>query len=397
MADQIKLRVVSPWFPDTVSVYSGVFVRDQVGALEGLGLSVEVEVPLIYPAPPGPVPANVIGAMRKLASEGSDRVFPRSGNATWIHSPVPARPGSMGRARAFARSLAMKRQAVASAADVTHAHLGIPTGWAALKMGDNPLVVTEHQSTLDDVLSDPAARQAYLEVIEGCTVFICVSEVLRSKLIGAYGGEVGEKIRVIPNIVDLDGIPFRDRRPNPFSSWIYVGGLAVHKGVETLLRAFTRYRAQFDPGATLTLVGAGPLLNWAERFVGDRFIAGSVRVTGAVDRSRLGALLDSADVMVHLSRYETFGLASLEAIGAGLPVVSLANGGVDSTWRDHELKCGTILDPSADPGDVADAVARLRSSLVLDPASGRAMVESRFSPDSVGRRLLEVYEECLVG
>jgi hypothetical protein len=41
-------------------------------------------------------------------------------------------------------------------------------------------------------------------------------------------------------------------------------------------------------------------------------------------------------------------------------------------------------------------VARLRSSDALDLVSGRAMVVSRFSPDAVGRRLLEVYEECLV-
>jgi glycosyltransferase involved in cell wall biosynthesis len=207
---------------------------------------------------------------------------------------------------------------------------------------------------------------------------------------------VCDAIRVIPNIVDLDGIPFRDRRPNPFSSWIYVGGLATHKGVETLLRAFSRYRADHDSDATLTLVGAGPLQNWVRRFIEDETIAGSVRLTGAVDRSRLGALLDLADVMVHLSPYETFGLAVLEAIGAGLPVVSLANGGVDSTWRDHEPACGVILDPSSGPGEVAEAVARLRSSDALDLASGRAMVVSRFSPVAVGKRLLEVYEECLV-
>jgi glycogen(starch) synthase len=379
-----------------VSIYSGVFVKDQVDALEDLGVDVEVEVPTIYPAPPGPVPANIFEAMRELAFEGADRVFHRSEKTTWVPSPVPARSGAMGRAHAFATCLAMKRQAVPTRADVTHAHLGVPTGWAALALGDRPLVVTEHQSTLDDILRDPVARQAYLEVIERCDAFICVSDVLRSKLTEAFGDEVCDAIRVIPNIVDLDRIPFRDRRPNPFSSWIYVGGLAAHKGVETLLRAFSRYRADHDSDATLTLVGAGPLQNWVRRFIEDEAIAGSVRLTGAVDRSGLGALLDSADVMVHLSRYETFGLAALEAIGAGLPVVSLANGGVDSTWRDHEPTCGAILDPSSDPGEVAEAVARLRSSDALDLVSGRAMVVSRFSPDAVGRRLLEVYEECLV-
>ncbi len=396
VTDQLKLRVVSPWFPDPVSIYSGVFVRDQVKALEGLGLDVEVEVPTIYPAPAGPIPANVFGAMRELASTGPERLFPKSGNATWIPSPVPARSGSMGRAQAFATCLEIKRKALPTRVDVTHAHLGVPTGWAALELGDRPLVVTEHQSTLGDVLRDPVARNAYLEVVENCDVFICVSDVLRSKLREAFGDEAGEAIRVIPNIVDLNGIAFRDRRPSPCSAWIYVGGLATHKGVMTLLRAFSRFRNHYDSEATLTLVGAGPLQNWVKRFIEDEAMASSVQLTGAVDRSHLGALLDLADVMVHLSRYETFGLATLEAIGAGLPVVSLANGGVESTWKDHEPACGVILDPTSDPGEVADAVARLRSSDALDPASGRAMVASRFSPHTVGKRLVEVYKECLV-
>jgi glycosyltransferase involved in cell wall biosynthesis len=396
MDEGLKLRVISPWFPDEVSIYSGVFVRDQIAAVTALGVDVEVEVPTIYPAASGPIPANVLAAMSDLASENADLVFRRLGRTTWVPSPVPARSGSMGRARAFATCMAMKRQATSTSVDVTHAHLGVPTGWAALELGDSPLVVTEHQSTLDDVLLDPVARNAYLDVIERCDVFICVSEVLRSKLVSAFGESVGETIRVIPNIVDLDAIPFRDRSPNALSAWIYVGGLAAHKGVETLLRSFARYRAAHVRDATLTLVGAGPLESWVRRFIGDGDLAGSVRLIGAVERSSLGAVLDAADVMVHLSRYETFGLATLEAIGAGLPVVALANGGVDSTWRDHESACGTILHPSSDPDEVADAVARLRNSNTLDPVIGRSMVVSRFSPDTVGKSLVEVYESCLV-
>jgi glycosyltransferase involved in cell wall biosynthesis len=97
--------------------------------------------------------------------------------------------------------------------------------------------------------------------------------------------------------------------------------------------------------------------------------------------------------MVHLSPAETFGIAPLEAIGAGLPVVSLRTNGALDNWGDIEGQCGSLLDLSSGPEQVAEAVVQLRDATDrLDPVYGRRVVEERFSAPVVARRLSDIYE-----
>lgn len=392
----MKVTVITPWYPQRGSPYSGIFVKKNVEAIESLGAAVNVEVPTLYPAPSGPIPPNVVGAMESLAAGNPEDLFEVDSIATFLPSPVPSRSGPMGRARAFRTSIEMKRRHFSIDSDVTHAHLGMPTGWAAHKVGDKPLVITEHQSTLGEILANDAARSAYAEALESADAFICVSDVLRKQLVDTFGSAATAKVEVIPNIVDLADIPYTERPRPEFSSWIYVGGLMPNKGIDLLLEAFESYQAHHDGGATLSLVGEGTMRPWIQNFASSRGLATAVRLEGAVPHNRLGEFLGMADVMVHMSPFETFGISCLEAIGAGLPVVALRNGGAESTWGDFETECGLILDRESRPREIADRVDQLRkSSTRLNPGAGREMVESRFAPAIVGRALMDIYARCM--
>ncbi|HJS71775.1 MAG TPA: glycosyltransferase [Acidimicrobiia bacterium] len=390
----MKVQVVSPWYPDYASPYSGVFVQKQVEALRVAGHDVYVDVPQIFPAPPGPIPETVTSSMRALGSRSLNSLYNTVDSVTYVPTPVPTRSGHKGRAEAMALSVGMLSELSPRDADITHAHLGLPTAWAiSAHIGDRPLVVTEHQSTLASVLDEPPAARAYEDVIRHSDAFICVSEHLRGQLASALGDWVEERVLIVPNIVDLAEIPFRSRPHPAFRSWIYVGGLVGHKGVQELVLAFTAYKKQYDQGATLTLVGEGQLRRWIEAFAVAKGISGSINLAGAVEHRELGRLFDDADVMVHLSPAETFGIAPLEAIGAGLPVVSIRNQGAFDTWGDFEARVGTLLDIGTDPSRVADAVARLRDTGGdLDPETARRLVEERYSPNVVAEQLTAIYE-----
>lgn len=394
--DVVRARFVSPWYPDYALVHSGIFVVKQVEALRDAGHDITVDVPQIFPAPPGPIPRAVTEAMRALAGKAPEAMFASADGTTYIPTPVPTRAGHMGRAEAMRESLALRREIDESGFDLIHAHLGMPTAWAVMETREVPLVVTEHQSTLGSVLAEPAAAAAYGDVLRRAGAFVCVSNHLRDLVVETLGDWAGERIEIVPNIVDLEHIPFKRREKLDFSSWVYVGGLMAHKGVQLLVRTFARYVKDHDPDATLTLVGNGPLRRWVEIFATSRGLGDSVMLTGSVPHEELGAHLDRADVMVHLSPAETFGIAPLEGIGAGMPVVGLRNFGAVNAWGDIAHHCGLLLDLDSGPEEIADAIAELRGSPQrLDLAEGRRKVEERYSGEVVAGRLLEIYQRVL--
>lgn len=391
----MRVGVVSPWYPDRYSPYSGVFVRKQVEAVEALGAVVDVEHPEIFPAPAGPVPDEIWEAMRQLASKDPTAVFDTNGQVVEIPSPVPSRSGFLGRAESFANTIAIKREFLPLNVDIFHAHLGIPTGLALLELGDRPLVVTEHQSTLERMLAEPGAVDRYRDVVQQASTFICVSGHLRDRVLAVCGGDLADRIEIVPNIVDLTDISFRMRARPATTNWIYVGGIAQHKGVELLLKSFDLYRKD-DPDAHLTIVGEGPHRPWVERFASGHGFRNALVLTGALPHTEVGGHLDQADVMVHLSTSETFGIASLEAIGAGLPVVSLRNGGVEDALGELESEVGVLLDAQSDEHDVVGAVHAVGAGGDrLKPEMARSWVEDRYSAASVGSTLMSIYRSAM--
>lgn len=392
----MKINVISPWYPDSTSVYSGVFVEKQVQAVRMLGAEVTVEVPTLFPAPPERIPRAVVDGIRALARNDIEAVFPSKDSSTWIPTPVRSASGFVGRAESFKSFLSLKREFAPVNADVTHAHLGVPSGWAAMELGDSPLVVSEHQSTLKEVFSEPKAKEMYRQVLASADAFICVSPLLRDDLTDTFGEAATNDIKIVPNVVDLEDIPFSWNEMCDFRNWIYVGSMASHKGFPLLLESFAVYRREVEPDATLTVIGGGPLKEWARRFASSKGITRSVTLHGPTPHSDLGPLLNAADLMVHLSPLETFGIASLEGLGAGLPVISLRNGGADTAWGDLEQIAGCILPTTADSEEVVAAVVGLRDGPGrLDLTRVRKEIERRYSFETIGEQLLSIYGRSL--
>lgn len=383
---------MTPWYPSAAHPYRGVFVQQQAEALRRLGAAVEVEVPEIFPAPRGPVPQRVMDAMSSLAHSNSRAIFRQEDSVTRIPAPVPSRIGALGRARAFEECLRLRRSVDRPSFDVTHAHLGVPIGVAVMAQSDAPVVITEHQSALPRLLEDQSIRQVYRTLIERSAAFLTVSTTLRDSMVEALGS-VAADVEVLPNIVDFDDLPARSDTPTDYRKWVYVGTLVEHKGVGMLLDAFTIYRRRHDPDATLTLVGDGPMHGYIEAYAGRHGIESHLTLHGALPHRDVPRHLADADVLVHLSPFETFGIAPIEAIATGTPVVVRENGGSTTAWGDVAPQCGLLLEPDVTAGEVADAVAELRDRPeALDLRSARQVLSDRFSAEVIGGRLLEIYQ-----
>lgn len=138
--------------------------------------------------------------------------------------------------------------------------------------------------------------------------------------------------------------------------FLHVGRLAAEKGVDVILTAFARARAQLPAGAAhLVIAGAGPRADALRKLGGD-----DVTFLGNLDRERiLPRLYASADAFLFSSVTETLGLVVLEAMASGLPVLATPAGGVSDHLRDG---VNGVAVPALD----ADAMAHAMVALVLD-------------------------------
>jgi L-malate glycosyltransferase len=157
--------------------------------------------------------------------------------------------------------------------------------------------------------------------------------------------------------------------------WLFVGRLAPNKSQHDLIAAFAAYRALYDPGARLTLIGSEAAAAYSDALYGlvdDLGLTTAVTFSGAVSDAELAAYYDDADAFVCLSRHEGFCVPLLEAMRHDVPVVAFAAGAVPDTVGE-----AAVLLDDASPHPVAAAVHTLlrdepfRAGLV---EAGRAVV-----------------------
>ena len=181
----------------------------------------------------------------------------------------------------------------------------------------------------------------------------------------------------------------------PHIGWI--GRLESYKGVEDLLRAFVRVRADY-PEARLDLAGDGsarPALGALAERLG---LGSAVRWLGRVRGAEKEAFFTGLHVLaVPSSQYENFPLVALEALARGRPVVGTAIGGIPEIVEDG--RNGRIV-PVQDPAALAAGLL----DVLRDPARGedwgavgRRKVLEGITPERHVARLLAVYAAVLGG
>ena len=158
---------------------------------------------------------------------------------------------------------------------------------------------------------------------------------------------------------------------------LYVGKLRPEKGLSELLQALSAARLK-KARWTLTLVGDGESTRF-EKIAAAHGLSERVRFTGWLEPDAVRETLAGADVYVLPSHYEGLPLGLLEALSAGLAVVTTQVGALPEILRDGE---SALLVPHADAGALEEALFRvvtdggLRTRLAT---AGRSLYEARFT------------------
>ena len=275
--------------------------------------------------------------------------------------------------------------------DIIHAHFYGPA-FSAAKLAEKvhiPLVVTEHCSTMNnsrvscDILK--TASFAYSKASAVIAVGKSLAESIREK--------IGFEPVVVPNIMgEASFFQSERKRHSEYFGFVFAGNLIERKRPMQLVEGFRKLHAEYH-NVRLGLIGSGPLYAQIEEEVKRSGLEECVRFYGRLPRDQIAEAYGDYDCFVLPSANETFGVAYIEALAAGLPIIATACGGPEDFFT-PELG---IMVPVDDKDALVKAMkTMLESAGHYDSEKLRAYVQERFSEQAVAKQLKDIYTDCLV-
>ncbi|MFH8608812.1 glycosyltransferase [Streptomyces sp. NPDC018029] len=288
--------------------------------------------------------------------------------------------------------------------DLVHTHLyrACLYGRVAARMaGVRAVVATEHSlgdSQMEGRPLTPGVRALYLAGERLGRVTVAVSPAVGARL--HRWGVPRQRIRVVPNGIEVERFRFdpaarartRARLRLPENAFVVggVGRLATGKRFDVLLEA----AARLPEDVVVVLVGSGPQEEGLRRLAHRLGLTGRVWFTGESthDAGGLPALLSAMDVLASPSPEEAFGLALVEGLAAGLPVLYASCPAVEGLGAGE--RTGAAYCPS-DPDSFARALHGLRGD--VPPHREAPAAVRHYSITRSADQLMDVYASVVPG
>lgn len=297
----------------------------------------------------------------------------------------------------LALTVAIHETAAKYELDLVHVHYAIPhatSAWIAREMllaqRELPIVTTLHGTDITLVGLHPSFHKITRFSILRSQGLTAVSEYLRDETVRDFGVPQ-DQIRVIPNFVDTERY---DRNKEPCHRWtlapggekivMHVSNFRAVKRVTDVVEVFARLARRVR--ARLVLVGDGPDRPLAIERVERLGLENQVLFLGRHDS--VDELLRCCDLFLLPSESESFGLAALEAMACGSPVIATRAGGLVEVIPEgvagHLFPVGDV----EAMGDAAVSVLSDGSRWRSMSVAAREIAVERFSAE----RIVPVYE-----
>ncbi len=368
-----------PRFPGDVA---GAFLHPLARALVGRGHDVRVVAPSDQ-GRGGSDSVDEIPVTRvRYASPGRERYAYSGRMQEALRSPAGLW-ALLGMIRGLRRGA---RAQLSDQPTVVHAHWWFPAGLAV--PAASPCVVTLH-GTDARMLEQPGASWLAHRALRLGRVVTAVSSAIGDDVERRTGRAVSAA-HVSPMPVVLSA-----HRSAGGGGLVFVGRLTSQKRVAMAIEAHAALLTE-HPGLQFTIVGDGPERPALEAKVRALGTGHRVVFTGMVEPQAVARTMGHADLFLFPAEREGFGLAAVEALGAGVPVIACRDGGgVLDILR--EPGAGMIVDPG--PTRIAQAVGILLGQPGARAAALRAgeAWRARLDPDTIARRCEAWYQEALGG
>ncbi|WP_048159748.1 glycosyltransferase family 4 protein [Thermococcus barophilus] len=291
--------------------------------------------------------------------------------------------------------------------DITHGHSiysPIAVGVSNLSSGIRgvPSIITNH-SFLGNSILNPTyilLLQTSLRKIDG---FIAVSNAVKKDLENILRGSLRNRpIYVVPNGIDTNfWRPVEDKE-----EWKSKMGLDGGIVITTTSRLTKRKRVNVIPKLAkeiiekyriedikFVIIGDGPEKRRIKELIKAYHIQDKVLMVGKQPREKVREYLWASDIYLSPAIYEAFGIAALEALSCGVPVVANNHGGISEIVR-HGVT-GLI---SEDDMELLENVLYLLNNIELVEKMGknaRKIVKEEFTWEKIAKEIVEIYKKTI--
>lgn len=371
----MRLMIIASWYPTVALPTVGSFIREQALALSRAGHEVHV---VYFNSTPR---LSLLGVLTEkhegLIEHGIAVPFP-------LHRLLGFYvPGIL--ARVLRRIIQRVKP------DLVHAHAARPAGVVAslaVRGTGLPLVFTEHKGNIEEYWYTRHGKRQVEKMYKSCSRLYGVSRGFISDLEAVFPS-TRNLWRVCHNGIDTDMFHIEPGKRSPFSNpdvrVLFLGGTPRNKGLRILLDALALLPSRY----LATAAGPGTEPASADALIPPA-LRTRVELLGRVSREQVVHLMNSHDVLVVPSFYETFSLVCAEALACGTPVAAsrcrgpeeILGGGYGELFEagNAQALAGTLLKMESD----ADA---------WSPEAARRYVLEHYSMEKLAQFLTRNYGE----
>ena len=273
--------------------------------------------------------------------------------------------------------------------DILNPQVVVPAGYAALKLGEKygiPVVMSEH-GFFGTAMAD--ARKPYAEY----TLKNCVCTTVSANQLPLYA-QFGCDCRLLPDTVDCAAYSGVEKQPDADGTLRLTTVCALREGK----------RVDDIAAALKLLLQGGQVKRGVLNIVGDGFIeqqyrdavermgmSQHVRFLGRMQPQEIARVFAKTDIYVCSSERESFYIPALDALAAGLPVVSTRCGGPQDYLDEG---CGSLCNVG-DPQDMARAVTEVWQKIESFDIKHLKSAAQRYSRENVAAGALETFEYAI--
>lgn len=277
--------------------------------------------------------------------------------------------------------------------DLVHAHFILPDGllaWQIHKWNRIPYLVTAHGSDVPGYnphrlkMAHKLLKPIWVTVAQNSSRIVCPSETLQ-KLVLTQDKDI--KVKVIPNGIDTGRFTPNREKTNRI---LTVSRMLKRKGIQFFLEAIEQFRSDWE----VHIVGDGPYLpKLREMSMG---MKRNIKFWGWLDNEspKFKELFETSSVFVFPSEAENFPIVLLEAMAAGMAIITTRGTGCAEVVGE-----AAVLVPPRDPS----AIRKTLSLMLQYPERRRAIgwaarkrLEENFSWAAVCKSYISLYENTLI-